>query len=190
MSHTERSSRIFGYLHFLRSDPRIPVLHSSVSKAQTVFLRVSKHEFQTSALSAGLQISCSFLSSPACSPHIGDKKLIAVMQLKHSCMWKLFHLGLTDKMKPGTHQPDSPDPMKRGFMSTFSIHTFSNFFPKHFLPGDKRQSLFLYQTEAIPSSCTRGKRLSSNRLFGKVLCSLRRIWACYGLMPLEHSSSV
>lgn len=116
--HTERSGRILGYLHFLRSDPRIPVLHSSESKAQTVFLQVSKHKFQTSALSAGLQISCSFLSSPACRPHTGDKKLIAVMQLKHSCTWKLFRLGLTDKMKSGTQQPDSPGPVRRGFTST------------------------------------------------------------------------
>lgn len=42
-----KRGRYLGYLHFLRSDPRIPGLQSNESKAQTVFLLASKHEFQT-----------------------------------------------------------------------------------------------------------------------------------------------
>lgn len=72
--HSGGKDRDLGFLHFLRSDPRSPGLHSSDCKAQPVSPPVSEHEFQTSVLSVDLQISCSFLSSPAWVHTLETKK--------------------------------------------------------------------------------------------------------------------
>lgn len=73
--HAGERGRDLGYSHFLRSDPKSPGLHSSDSKAQPVSPPISEHEFQTSALSVDLRISCSFLSSPAWAHTLETKSL-------------------------------------------------------------------------------------------------------------------